>query len=111
MSDEQVAEIVECPWKLFPLGLFVILDGVFRMRLDDILIFLFIENSLLIDIPEVSDRIQMLLLCCFLVVVNSSAYLSLSVGVKTVELLLEIEQALFQKLANSVKSLRVSLLS
>lgn len=111
MSDEQVAEIVECPWKLFPLGLFVILDGVFRMRLDDILIFLFIENSLLIDIPEVSDRIQMLLLCCFLVVVNSTAYLSLSIGVKAVELLLEVEQALLQELSNTVKSLRISLLS
>lgn len=108
MSDEQVAEIVECPWKLFPLCLLVILDGMFWMRLYDVLIFLFVEDSLLIYIAEVSNRIQVFLFRCFLVVINASAYFSLPVGVKTVELLLEVEQALFQELANTVKPLRVS---
>lgn len=93
---------------MFPLCLLVILDGMFWMRLYDVLIFLFVQDSLLIDIAEVSNRIQVFLFRCFLVVINPSAYFSLSVGIKPVELLLEVEQTLFQELANTVKPLRVS---
>lgn len=109
LSDEQVAKVVERSRKLLPLGLLVILDRVFWMRLYDILIFLFVEDSLLVDIAEVSYRIEVLLFRCFLVVVDSSADLGLSVCVKTLELLSEIEQAFLQELSNTVKSLRVSL--
>ena len=42
LADEEVAEVVECSRELLSLRLFVILDGVFRMRLDDILIFLLV---------------------------------------------------------------------
>lgn len=83
---------------------------MFRMRLNDILIFLFVENSLLIDVSKVSDRIQVLLFCCFLVVINPSSYFGLSVGVKTIELLLEVQQAFLEKLANAVEAFRISLL-
>lgn len=75
---------------------------MFWVWLYNVVSLVFVEDSLLIDVAKISNGVQMSFRCCLLIVLNSSTNLCLPIRIESVELLLEIQQSLLQKLAHSV---------
>jgi hypothetical protein len=75
---------------------------MFWMWFYNVVSLVFVEDSLLIDVAEVSNGIQMSFRCCLLIVLHSSTYLCLTIRIQSIELLFEIQQSLLQKFTHSV---------
>jgi hypothetical protein len=111
LADEEVTEIVIGSGELLGFGFLVIFLCVVEMGFDEVLLTAVVDYTFLVDEAEISQGIEMVFLGCFLVVLDASTNFCVSVGIETIEMLLEVQPALLKILADLVESLRVTFLS
>ena len=93
------------------LGFFVVFFSVVWVRIDEIFTTIIVHDSFLVYEAEVSKSIKMPLSSRFFIILYSSSDLRISVCIKPIEVVFEIEMTFLQIQADSIKTLGVSFVS